>query len=371
MAMAHNVFYPAPRNDQPAWRGFASFEQPGRVYESVAAFREALQRYDAWASQTGRVADEMPLRDPANHDFRPTEDSAVQDRGVKVFVPWALYGVVGEWHFYRYPADPSVVVGENFCMTDEYVHRDMYYDVPRNDLTAHGVDIEDYTAGPLENWTEGALRFDGVDTCCVLPNEELECDYDYTLKGETHIYQGEERRTVDVQDGNFLIEVYFQTESGRAGGTLVSKMGPSGYRLAIDDKGRPFLRVRAGSAADRLVTNSRVNDGEWHHLVAEVDRTARLIRFYLDGGCVAECVMRSISPGDSLSNDADFLVGRGADGDYFAGKMDFLRICRGTLADAETTIEELYEWQFNGPFLRDFCGKPPVGRRDAGAIEAD
>ncbi|MBT7165538.1 MAG: hypothetical protein HN904_22365, partial [Victivallales bacterium] len=52
------------------------------------------------------------------------------------------------------------------------------------------------------------------------------------------------------------------------------------------------------------------------------------------------------------------------------GQLDFLRVSRGTLADAETTIEELYEWEFNGPFLRDFSGRAPTGKgRDAGAIE--
>ena len=37
--------------------------------------------------------------------------------------------------------------------------------------------------------------------------------------------------------------------------------------------------------------------------------------------------------------------------------------------DTKTTIDELYTWQFDGPFLRDFTGRKPVGRRDAGAIE--
>jgi hypothetical protein len=34
-----------------------------------------------------------------------------------------------------------------------------------------------------------------------------------------------------------------------------------------------------------------------------------------------------------------------------------MRIARGTLADSKTTIEELYEWEFNGPFLDDFMGR--------------
>jgi len=50
--------------------------------------------------------------------------------------------------------------------------------------------------------------------------------------------------------------------------------------------------------------------------------------------------------------------------------LDFLRIAHGTLADADTTIEELYAWEFDGPFLRDFTGRKLAGaRRDAGAIE--
>ncbi len=71
----------------------------------------------------------------------------------------------------------------------------------------------------------------------------------------------------------------------------------------------------------------------------------------------------------SLANEGDFIVGRGPEGDYFAGTVDFLRVALGTLADAHTMIEELYAWQFNGPQLRDFTGARPAGPRDAGAIE--
>ena len=55
---------------------------------------------------------------------------------------------------------------------------------------------------------------------------------------------------------------------------------------------------------------------------------------------------------------------------HFRGSIDYLRLSKGTLEDAETTIEELYDWQFDGPFLRDFFGNKPTGaRRDVGAIE--
>ena len=48
-----------------------------------------------------------------------------------------------------------------------------------------------------------------------------------------------------------------------------------------------------------------------------------------------------------------------------------MRIVLGTMVDAKMTIEELYAWQFDGPFLRDFAGRAPTGAgRDAGAIES-
>ena len=52
------------------------------------------------------------------------------------------------------------------------------------------------------------------------------------------------------------------------------------------------------------------------------------------------------------------------------GAIEFLRIARGTLTDAQTTIEELYAWQFNGPFLYDFTGsKRPADGGAAGALD--
>jgi hypothetical protein len=57
----------------------------------------------------------------------------------------------------------------------------------------------------------------------------------------------------------------------------------------------------------------------------------------------------------SLANSGDFFVGKGSAG-LLRGELDFLRVSRGTLADALTSIEELYAWQFAGPFLRAWDG---------------
>ena len=71
----------------------------------------------------------------------------------------------------------------------------------------------------------------------------------------------------------------------------------------------------------------------------------------------------------SLASDADLYVGGTPQGHDLDGAIDFLRIARGTLADAKTTIEELYAWEFDGPFLYDFTGRKPVPA-DGGAAGA-
>ena len=370
-AYANNVLYGKARvGDFAKGAGGGSLED----------FRQRLCERDARACQTGWMAEEMPLRDPARDDFRPTADSAALDRGVRFFVPWGLYATVGEWHFWRNNADPSLVVGHNFYMTDEYITRQQYYDVPRNDLRAEGVSPDSYVEGPLEDWTEGALAFDGAATGCVLPDDELRADYKYHIgipEGESRsqegefVYPGEKRRTVDMDANNFLIEVHFKTRSGHTGGTLVSKMGrDAGYALRVNEQGGATLALRSGGATDSVACGGAINDGAWHHLIAEADRGKGLLRIYVDGRERCEAPLEGLSADASLSNAEDFLVGAAPDGAHFAGAVDFLRVCRGTLEDAQTTIEELYAWEFDGPQLRDFCGREaPPGRRDAGAIE--
>ncbi len=76
-----------------------------------------------------------------------------------------------------------------------------------------------------------------------------------------------------------------------------------------------------------------------------------------------------ITSGLSLANDGDLYVGGTPSGRCLNGTLDFMRICLGTLADAKTDIDELYAWEFDGPFLKDFAGRYPKGKRDAGALE--
>jgi len=92
------------------------------------------------------------------------------------------------------------------------------------------------------------------------------------------------------------------------------------------------------------------------------NRAAGKATFYIDGKPGGEGKLDAIARDAALSNTADFIVGKG-----LAGSVDFLRVCRSTLAESRTSIEELYAWEFDGPFLRDFTNKsPPDGKRERG-----
>jgi hypothetical protein len=115
-----------------------------------------------------------------------------------------------------------------------------------------------------------------------------------------------------------------------------------------------------------LTSHTRIDDGHWHHVLAEADRSAKTLTLYVDGQ------RETSGPGidkTSIANDSDLFVCGTPDGQHLKGTVEFLRIALGTLEDAKTDIGELYAWQFDGPFLRDFAGRQPKGKRDAGALE--
>ncbi len=348
-----------------------NFHALGGDYKEIAPFAAALAKEHTMASDIGVMADKAPLRDPANGDFRPAPGSAAIDRGAMVFVPWALYGVVGEWNFTRNQKDPNIVIDEHWYMRDYYISRTEYHNQPMYPLHGAGLAAKDYSAGPLENWTDGMLTLDGQKQYLSVSHDKLAEPIEYTVtKGkrknkvkEKRVAEGKTKPTLDIHEQNFLIEVYLRTTD--ADGTLVQKQsGDAGYALKLSG-GKPQLSLRSGGKDVVANADASIADGNWRHLIVEVDRKSG-VRFYIDGKAAGE----GKGLAGSLNNSADFLVGGGPNVDGLAMSIDFLRVAHGTLKDAHTSIEELYVWQFDGPQFRDFTGARPNGKRDAGAIEA-
>ncbi len=340
----------------------------GSRYETVGQFQSHIK------SLTNHIAtdepafftDDMPVIDPDKRDFRPSDTSAVIDRGARAFVPWALYGNVGEWFFRHHPRDPNTVLPYDLYPQEMYDSYQIGGNIPGNELVGEGFAAADYSEGALEDWNLGALRFDGTKFMRI-PQERLVRDITQTKGKEEVVVPGTERRTVRMTDNNFLIEAVLRAEPGSGGGILAGKQNEdAGYSLGLDEKGHPVLSLKGNGPSFIITGKSPANDGKWHHLIAEVDRVAGKVTLYLNGEDTTGLVSGNMPAATvSLDNPADFEVGRG-----FRGSLDYLRVVRGTLADAKTDIAELMAWQFNGPHLHDFLGRPPTGAgRDAGALE--
>jgi hypothetical protein len=128
--------------------------------------------------------------------------------------------------------------------------------------------------------------------------------------------------------------------------------------------------AKSASAVASLASRTIVNDGQWHHVIAEADRKKAEFAIYIDGR--QDVTGAGVGPNASLTNGAALYVGGTPQGHWLDGAIDFLRLARGTLADSKTTIEELYAWEFNGPFLYDFTGhRRSANVTCAGAIDVD
>jgi len=467
-AYADNVFYRPPEQ-------VAVFEPGGQWYGSVPHFAEALRQRGS-IGDVGQVVDHTPLAAPGLFDFRPT--AAARDKGVRVFVPWGLAGVVGEWHFYHAGDDATRVPDDHWQMSPYYVNREDYHNQPRYPLTVVNGKPRDFVAGPLENWTRGALRLNGRDQYAVLPAERLHAEaktphvalnnkpshwvrfeapdrivpgqpttiklhlegvpdgmqlradlhwvrtngrgggvnvaskqplkvdgpgpYAFTLTPQDKVRLGHfvivawygptdawkdkvelarfaVPRGVAVPEGgyrspnvgreNLLIEAYVKPDALGDPAVLVNSMpANTGYTLELDAAGHVLFTIAGESERAQVRSTRPLKAGQWTHVLVEADRGSRTMRVYLDGQL--DQSGGGLGP-VSLAHGSDITVGGTPAGRCFAGQIEFLRIARGTLADAQTTIQELDAWQFDGPFLRDFTGRAPVGRRDAGAIEEE
>ncbi len=360
-AYTRNVFAGSADN-------FGIFEADGGVHGTLDSMAQALARRGALASDIGQVMASSPYVDSAGHDFRLKPSSKALGSGIRMFVPWTLASTVGEWNFRLNRSNPARILDDHWFMRSYYPMRNYYYEMPTANLEGHGIAEEDFIQGPLEDWTPSALEFNGRDQYARLSHQAMTQDITYN-QGQESI-PGSRRVGLDMRDNNFCIELFLRVKKGATRGTVLSKSdGTTGYQLRLDDHGDLMLVLETASPWDVQLVGGEINDGKWHHVLAEVDRSNSVARMYFDGVLNGKLSLKELGE-QSLSNKGDFLLGRSPEGDYFAGALDFLRISRGTLADARTSIEELRAWQFEGPAIRDFTGRKRSESTDAGALEA-
>jgi hypothetical protein len=413
LAYANNVMHGRARAGR-LLRGTAQHEAVEAV--EVDELAKKMQAYPirfgelGWETETlpigGKDPDE-PVIDGSDADFRPASGSLAVDRGATYFVPWNLYATVGEWHFTENRAEPSRQIDYAWYNTMAHFERGFYEFIPPLDLVFNELTLDGYADSPLEDWAKGMVAFDGKRFARVLdadmrkdvvipiytenkrgekvmirdlPEEQWVVPEPITGSLDNHRkakfaddavirYPGELRHTLRVRDENVLLEAAFQAERGLTDAGLMGKFdGKSGYRLIINDAGRAEFQLASGAKTARVVSGLAVNDGAYYHVIAEADRKTGRMTIYVNGKKAGETDDAPLSE-TSLDNRADFLVGKTHDGRFFRGKIDTMRVAKGTLAQARTDIDELYAWFTDGPWRRDMLGRKPVGRRDAGAIE--
>ncbi len=394
------------------------------VGDTIAELAEKMQAFPVRWGHLGAQVEEMPIvgeleegglteKGAEGADFRLTENSAAIDAGAKYFYPWSLYATVGEWHFTENHADPTVVLDYALYMDESHYDRFMYPLLPVLSLETNAATLEDYVPAPSEDWVNGAMKFDGGRFCHVMDGEMRkdaeviitqfitgrgqqsmkkyhdwpkehwkfpEPEGGFTDKGDpkfgpeqTAKYPGERRNTLISTTRNLLIEAMVKPEANHTGGYIANKQdGEAGYALMVNDHGKAQFVIGAGGKFSAVASEKSINDGDWHHVLAEVDRESGRMSIYIDGEKSGE-TKADLAAEVSIDNEADFVVCKSSAGDegYLVGDLDFLRVCHGTLEDAKTSIGELYAWQYvSGPHLFDMRGQPFKGeRRDAGALE--
>jgi hypothetical protein len=411
LAYSNNVFYGEARAGRLLRPNEPAGYPDGIEADTVEQLRQMMKdfpiRYGELGERTEQdplVGGPEPIEDIGDVDFRLSEGSAAVDAGVQYFIPWSLYGTVGEWHFTENRADPASVMDYSWYMSKAHYNRMMYEFIPTFDLSLNDASMDAYVESPSEDWARGAVVFDGERFGTVtdqsmreditlaityknrkgdikrrrVPNVDWEAPEPISGEGRNAKYAedavmrfpGSKRHTLILRTENLLTEANIKTEPGHTGGGLLGKHdGDAGYRLFINQAGKAQLDISSGGATSSVTSAASVNDGRWHHVLAEVDRESGRMTIYVDGEKSGESNSQ-LAADASLDNRANFLVGRTGGDRYFNGAIDYMRVCQGTLEDAQTTIGELYEWQTNGPFKYDLAGNKPVGRRDAGALEA-
>ncbi len=417
LAYAHNVMHGTARAGQLIRGGQTNQNVQAEEVEELAAMMQAFPiRFGelGWRAESKPIigkADDQPVIEGSDADFRPGEGSFAIDKGATYYIPYNLYGTLGEWHFTENRAEPNRQIDYAYYQSNAHYHR-MYYEfVPGVDLVFNDLTLDGYSESPLEDWAKGSVVFDGqryakvtdadmrkditipVYTTNRRGDRELLREWpekDWILPEPTEArmrgdninyrrskfaddavirYPGELRHTPRVTDENVLVEAVFEAERGLTNAGLMGKYdGRNGYRLIINGSGQAEFQLAHNGRVASVTSDSKVNDGGYYHVLAEADRESGRLTIYVNGE-EAGSATGAPSPNQSLDNNADFLVGKTHDDQFFKGKIDTMRVAEGTLEQSQTSIEEVWAWFTEGPWRYDMLGNKSVDRRDAGAIE--
>lgn len=171
-------------------------------------------------------------------------------------------------------------------------------------------------------------------------------------------YTDTDHADYDFGTGSFHIECQVLADSGGTFDTVkgwVFQKAPSGttdggYIVGFTG-GVPFIELRLWDEPSTfagvfsLSGGGDVNDGFWHKVVWEVDRTAERLRIYIDDDLKAENDLAATWAADWTVNKSggaavdQYVLATPTGTNVFVGTIDYLKIVNGTQASAATFAE--------------------------------
>ena len=173
-----------------------------------------------------------------------------------------------------------------------------------------------------------------------------------TFDGGTDYLRASDAADLDFGTSSFTVSAFVRP-AGATADRLVNKWASTtepGWLLDINeavgggvtaDRIRMRLRDAAGADVDFSVT-AALGVNTWRHVAAVVDRTADILRLYLDGTQVGGD-QNIAALGGSVSNAAQVGIGTivAATGNFFDGGIDEVRLYNRALSEAEIGVLEL------------------------------
>jgi len=208
---------------------------------------------------------------------------------------------------HRFPAEPAKIRDDHFQMNDEWALSATQIDQVRHDLAWRGEAPMQFVPGPLEDWIESALALDGKSGFCAIPQSD--CKKTLPIRQQekcSWLGPPAARRTRGTTiSSSRRTSAHLQDRPA----ARLSRRDPATSWI-LTRRGSPRLSLQGADAKGSRTAAVAVNDGKWHHVIAEADRSnAEGGHLYVDGA-LHDGAWAGIMPKASLSNAEDFVVGK-------------------------------------------------------------